>query len=71
VTKKLEERVTALEAALAHQEAAVQDLSEMIARQWDIIDLLKRDNARFKEAIATLDSRTRPNPEDEPPPPHY
>lgn len=70
MSKKLEERVTALEAALAHQEAAVQDLSDMITQQWAIIDLLKRDNARLKEAVATLDSRTG-SPEDEPPPPHY
>lgn len=60
-----EDRVTELEMALAHQDQTVNDLSEMINRQWKEIESLKRELSRMDANKAD-----RPPDEDQAPP-HY
>lgn len=58
-----------LESHLAHHERMIQDLSDMVARQWDTINgvltKLDRLESRLRE---TQDQGTEA---EEPPPPHY
>ncbi len=46
-----ESRLVAMETALAHLEAQVQDLSDVIARQWDVIDRLGKRLDRAEALI--------------------
>lgn len=62
----LEDRIAALEAHIAHQESAQQDMSDMIARQWDEIDRLTRTlkllHDQVRESVPTPEAQK---------PPHY
>lgn len=69
LSTSLEERVTALETHIAHSEATIQDLSDMIARQWQIIDRLTLDLGNLKDYLRQID--TAKSPQDDKPPPHY
>ena len=60
-----EEKIMELEMALAHQDQAISDLSEMIKRQWDEIERLKRDLTRLEDTKADIP------PEEDRAPPHY
>lgn len=60
-----EDRITELEMALAHQDQTINDLSEMINRQWKEIESLKRELSRMDANKAD-----RPQDEDQAPP-HY
>lgn len=46
-----EDRLTALETALAHAEAAIQDLSELARAQGEEIARLKRETAQLKDLV--------------------
>lgn len=52
--------------ALTHQDQTISDLSDMIKRQWDEIERLKRDLQRLEAVKAD-----RPTDDDQAPPPHY
>ena len=66
----LSARIDALEMGKAHQERAIEDLSEALAAQWKEIETLKRQIARMSEQLA--DAAAGPaGGEAEPPPPHY
>lgn len=65
----MEERLTAIESALAHAEAAIEDLSGLVREQDARIRHLERALVILAERIATAE--TRPEPEPEVPPPHY
>jgi len=62
----LEARGTQLEAHVAHMEAAHQDMSDMLARQWDEIDRLTRTLKLLHDQMA----EALPTPEAQKPP-HY
>lgn len=65
------ERIEALEVALAHAEAAVEDLSETVQSQWAEIDALKRDVAKLTRSLeAALEGDDDAPPVDQRPP-HY
>ena len=49
------DRLDALEAALAHMESAVDDLSAELLRQGGEIDALKAENNRLKARLARLE----------------
>lgn len=66
-----QDRLTAVESALAHQEMAAQDLSEMVTRQWQVIDRLLREIDRLKDRVANLEAAQPRSPADDKPPPHY
>ena len=62
-------RLTSIETALAHQQKALDELSEVAINQGKIIDSLVRQNAWLKEALLEQDI-VKPLSE-ETPPPHY
>ncbi|WP_296992977.1 SlyX family protein [Thalassospira sp. UBA1131] len=64
-------RITELEIQLAHMETVVTDLSDMIKKQWDRIDLLERQNKLMSSDIKRMIDFLRTAPEDDAPPPHY
>ena len=66
----LEKRISELEARSAHQERTVQDLSDGISKQWEIIDNLTKLFNYFKEKIINLEELNQTNYTDKPPP-HY
>jgi len=70
-TIDLEHRISDLESHIAHQDAAIQDLSDMTAQQWEIIDALKKKTERLMERIMATEEAVKMPAGDEPPPPHY
>lgn len=62
-----EERLQAIEAALAHQDQHIQDLSAMAARQWAEIERLKRLLEQAQGHIEDLQDGPGANVK----PPHY
>ncbi|MEJ2626401.1 MAG: SlyX family protein, partial [Pseudolabrys sp.] len=54
----------------AHQDRAIEDLSEALAVQWKEIAALKRQVARLSEQLAEAAAGSGGG-EAEPPPPHY
>ena len=65
------ERVEALEIALSHAEAAIEDLSETAQAQWAEIDGLKRDIARLTRKLEEAMTDDQDAPPAHQPPPHY
>lgn len=67
-----DDRIEALEIALAHQEAETRDLSETVRAQWDEIDRLKAEIRRLTRSVEAL---ARADDDEAPPvdqrPPHY
>ena len=67
--KDLAARFADLESHLAHHQRMIQDLSDMVARQWDTIDGVTRKLDRLEAQLqATQDKEAD---DEEPPPPHY
>jgi SlyX protein len=62
-----DQRLTTLEMAVTHQEQTIHELSEVITRQWEVIDALKRDLSRLEATKADID----PEEEADRRPPHY
>ena len=66
----LEKRISELEARSAHQESTIQDLSDGISKQWEVIDSLTRSISFFKDKIMNLEEAVQTDHIDKPPP-HY
>ncbi|MEL0105939.1 MAG: SlyX family protein [Rhodospirillales bacterium] len=67
-----DQRLTELEAQVAHQEATIQDLSDTAAKQWDTIDELTAKVNDLKDRIAALEDDLKfQSSQEEAPPPHY
>ena len=64
-----EERIAALEEAVAHHERTIEELSGQIAEQWKTIDGLKRVIERLGERIETMETGFGDTPVTRPP--HY
>lgn len=67
----LEGRLTALESAFARREAEGQDLSDMVAEQWKVLEELRHKMTRIKDRLATLEDPLENASEPDPTPPHY
>lgn len=67
---ELAERLDRLEIRTAHQDAAIDELNEVITAQWKQIDLLKRHVARLEDQASQQPATAGPA-QPEPPPPHY
>ncbi len=52
-----ESRIVALEEALANAAAELQDVSDMVARQWAQIDILSREIERLARRLAILEEK--------------
>ncbi len=61
---------TALEEHLAHNSAAIDDISEQMARQWAAIRRLEAQVERLAGLIQAIGD-DGPGAPDEAPPPHY
>lgn len=64
-------RIEALERHVAHQEATIADLDEMVTRQWTEIERLGRLIEQLSDRLAQAEYRASLGAPDEPPPPHY
>jgi SlyX protein len=69
-TDTLSARIDALEMSKAHQDRAIEDLSEALAAQWKEIEALRAQVARLTERLAEA-AAAGAGGEVEPPPPHY
>lgn len=67
----LQARIEALEMSRAHQERAVEDLSEALAAQWKQLEALSRQVARLADQVQEAQSAAGGGETPEPPPPHY
>jgi len=65
------ERIDRLEAALAHQDQAIEDLNGSLMRQSNDMADLRRLVERIEAQIASLSAHPALAADDEPPPPHY
>jgi SlyX protein len=63
-------RTDTLEATIAYQGEAIDDLNKTITAQWKIIDMLKRSLDVLSDRVQEAESRTGLSAP-EPPPPHY
>lgn len=68
---ELASRIEALEIQIAHQDATVEALNQVITSQWRQIDILTRQMARLTDRIAAAEQSLPAAPGNEPPPPHY
>ncbi len=66
-----DERITALEIHLMHQERLLQELNEVVTAQQDRIDRLLADVALLKAQLMIVAPSVQKDPADETPPPHY
>ena len=64
-------RVEALEMSRAHQERAIEDLSEALAAQWKQLEALNRQVARLADQVQEAQSQAGGGEVPDPPPPHY
>jgi len=67
----LEDRITALESHIAHQDGTIDDLNEMVNKQWAEIEALRRDLADLRARLARVEGDVGPSQPDDLPPPHY
>jgi len=65
-----DKRLNDLELKFMDQEQTVNDLSEMVSRQWDEIEKLKRRLIKASDRIVTLEDAL-PSGESDQKPPHY
>jgi uncharacterized coiled-coil protein SlyX len=68
-TAETQARLTAIEIALAHAEALIEDLDALAREQADRLDRLERSHARLLERLASIEARPATGPDA--PPPHY
>ncbi len=70
--ENMNQRLTEMEAQLAHQDATLQHLSDNAAKQWGTIDKLEQAVQRLKERLVGLEDSGPPvSSGDDQPPPHY
>ena len=55
----------------ARREAEGQDLSDMVAEQWKVLEELRHKMTRIKDRLATLEDSLENASEPDPTPPHY
>lgn len=67
----LENRVIALEMRLAHHERLAEEVSDVLAEQANVIDLLTRQVRALRERLREVEAGPMTSPQDERPPPHY
>ncbi len=63
------DRLTALEELTAHQSKTIDELSEQVTEQWQLIDRLKRALERLGERLETMETGAGDVPVTRPP--HY
>lgn len=67
----ISDRIEALETALAHAEAAIEDLSDVIREQGAEIEQLRRELGRLTRSLETMIEEGQDAPPANQRPPHY
>jgi SlyX protein len=67
----LQQRLTALESRLAHQDGTIEDLSDMVNKQCTEIGALRRDVNQLRERLQRTEGDFETTQPDDQPPPHY
>ncbi len=62
------DRLTDVEARIAHHERMIADLNDVITAQWRKIDQLERHLSRIRDELQAIEPQRSTV---EPPPPHY
>ncbi len=65
------DRIEALETVVAHQEAAIEDLSETVQAQWAEIERLTRELGKLTRSLEALVEDGGDAPPANQRPPHY
>ncbi len=65
------DKITDLETRLAQQEHTLDELSDVVAEQSRVIDLLREQLRRMTDRVAQVEDSAPDKGPDEPPPPHY
>ena len=68
---KMEERIQALEEMVAHQDATIQDLSDVISKQWDSLQSYSVVVERLKARMSDIEDSVEQTPEANVKPPHW
>jgi len=66
-----ERRLVDLETRLAYHERMAEEMSDLIAAQGRMIDLLKTSLNRLDNLVVDLEQGFGRSPQDDKPPPHY
>ena len=69
--ESMNQRLTEMEAHLAHQDETLQHLSDNAAKQWATIDKLEQAAQRLKERLVALENSGPSASNGDDPPPHY
>ena len=64
-------RVDALEMHIAHQNKAIDELSEMSIKQWSAVNTLNDKMTHLTNKLQELENETNDPPVEEPLPPHF
>lgn len=67
----LDERLINLEAHVSHQDGIIDDLGDMIAQQWKLIDSLRSQLEGLKARVHAVEDRTHGGGAADNRPPHY
>ncbi len=70
-TQDLNKRISDLEIHLSHQEGTIQELSDITAKQWDIIDDLTRKVDTMRDRLFNLEGDMNSDSPSDPLPPHF
>jgi uncharacterized coiled-coil protein SlyX len=65
------ERLDALESNAAHQDATIEELSDVALKQWQTIEEMARRIERLEGQLRAVEDAIDSPPGAEPPPPHY
>jgi len=63
----LDQRITELEMTVTHQERTINELSDVLTEQWDVIERLRREISKLEATKADIDPEEEANQR----PPHY
>jgi len=64
-------RITELEIQLVHQTATIDELNDVVARQWQEIDRLKKQMSQLTGRLEQVEDIIPKGAGDDQPPPHY
>ncbi|NOX76393.1 MAG: SlyX family protein [Gammaproteobacteria bacterium] len=67
----METRLTDLEIRLTHQEAALEEMSDVLLKQHHMMESLQRNLAALQVQLRDTNPQGVADPSQEPPPPHY
>lgn len=67
----METRLTDLEIRFTHQEAALEEMNNVLLKQHSLIEKLRGEMAALQHQLREASDDTIANPAEETPPPHY